>query len=73
VAGNGGAEPEFEVEKIRHHGRGDDSGSQLLVEGKSGEETLEPYKNVAYTKALDEYEASSWVGCRRICLILQRL
>jgi hypothetical protein len=47
---------EWEVEEICRKNRRDDGGLELLVKWKGGEETWEPYKNMADTKALDEYE-----------------
>ncbi len=46
---------EWEVEGICGD-RGHGSGLELLVKWKGGEETWEPYDNVAETEALDEYE-----------------
>ena len=56
VFGDDGGEEEWEVEKIWGDRRLDDGGLELLVKWKGGEETWEPYKNVAETEALDEYE-----------------
>ena len=47
---------EWEVEEICDKNRQDDGGWKLLVKWKGGEETWEPYENVAETEALDEYE-----------------
>ena len=49
-------EEEWEVEAICKKNRRDDGGWELLVKWKGGEETWEPYENVAETEALDEYE-----------------
>ena len=51
-----GGEEEWEVEEICGVRRLEDGGLELLVKWKSGEETWEPYENVAETEALDEYE-----------------
>ncbi len=47
---------EWDIEEIRDARKLDDSGLELLVKWKGGEETWEPYVNVAEAKALDEYE-----------------
>jgi hypothetical protein len=49
------SEEEWEVEGICGD-RGHGSALELLVKWKGGEETWEPYENVAETEALDEYE-----------------
>jgi hypothetical protein len=49
-------EEEWEVKKICHNRKLDDGGLEFLVKWKNGEETWEPYKNVAETEALDKYE-----------------
>ena len=46
----------WEVEEICRKNRRDDGSWELLVRWKGGEETWEPYENVAETEALDEYE-----------------
>jgi len=51
-----GREEEWEVEEICGYRGTDDGGPKLLVKWEGGEETWEPYENVAETKALDEYE-----------------
>ncbi len=56
VVGHDGGEEEWEVEEICGVRRLEDGGLELLVKWKSGEETWEPYENVAETEALDEYE-----------------
>jgi hypothetical protein len=55
VVGDDGGEEEWEVEEICGDRRRDDV-LELLVKWKGGEETWEPYKNVAETEALDKYE-----------------
>jgi hypothetical protein len=45
-----------EVEEICRKHRRQDGSWELLVRWKGGEESWEPYENVAETKALDEYE-----------------
>lgn len=50
------AEEEWEVEKICDMKELDDGGLKLLVRWKGGEETWEPYENVAETEAPDRYE-----------------
>ncbi|KAH7010861.1 uncharacterized protein B0I36DRAFT_257062 [Microdochium trichocladiopsis] len=50
------ADLEWEVEEIGGDRKRDDGGLELLVRWKGGEETWEPYENMAETKALDEYE-----------------
>jgi len=47
---------EWEVEEICGHRRRNDGDLELLVRWGGGEETWEPYENMAETKALDEYE-----------------
>jgi hypothetical protein len=47
---------EWEVEEICGRRTQDDGAVELLVKWKGGEETWEPYENVAETEALDEYE-----------------
>ena len=49
-------EEEWEVEEICGHRRLDDGSVELLVRWGGGEETWEPYDNVAETEALDRYE-----------------
>jgi hypothetical protein len=49
-------EEEWEVEEICTKHRRQDGSWELLVRWAGGEETWEPYENVADTKALDEYE-----------------
>ena len=49
-------EEEWEVEGIRHSRELDGGGLEFLVKWKGGEESWEPYENVAETQALDEYE-----------------
>ena len=44
------------MEEICGKNRRDDGGWELLVTWKGGEETWEPYENMAETEALDEYE-----------------
>ncbi len=56
VVGDDGGEEEFPVEEICGDRGLDDGGLELLVKWKGGEETWEPYENVAETEALDEYE-----------------
>ena len=55
-AGDEEGEEEWEVEEIRHGRKLDGGGLEFLVKWKDGDETWEPYKNVAETEALDEYE-----------------
>ncbi|KAK4099085.1 hypothetical protein N658DRAFT_430628, partial [Parathielavia hyrcaniae] len=50
------ATEEWEVKAICGKNKRDDGGWELLVQWKGGEETWEPYENMAETKALDEYE-----------------
>jgi hypothetical protein len=45
-----------EVEEICDDRNLDDGSLELLVRWKGGEETWEPYENVAETEALDRYE-----------------
>ena len=56
VGDDSGEEEEWEVEEICGNRKGDDGGLELLVRWGGGEETWEPYENMAETKALDEYE-----------------
>ncbi|KAG7285847.1 hypothetical protein NEMBOFW57_008141 [Staphylotrichum longicolle] len=56
LAGDDGGEEEFPVEEICGDRKLDDGGLELLVRWKSGEETWEPYENVAETKALAPWE-----------------
>jgi hypothetical protein len=49
-------EEEWEVEEICGDRTRDDGDLELLVRWKGGEETWEPYENVAETEALDKYE-----------------
>jgi hypothetical protein len=56
VVDNDTNEEEWEVEGICGDRRLDGGGLELLVKWKGGEETWEPYENVAETEALDEYE-----------------
>jgi hypothetical protein len=56
VVGDSTGEEEWEVEEICGYRRLEDGSVQLLVRWEGGEETWEPYKNVAETKALDTYE-----------------
>ena len=56
VASDAGGDEEWEVEEICGDRRLDDGGLELLVKWKGGEETWEPYENVAEAEALDEYE-----------------
>ena len=56
MVGDDGREEEFPVEEICGDRGLDDGGLELLVKWKGGEETWEPYENVAETEALDEYE-----------------
>ncbi|KAL2188037.1 hypothetical protein L209DRAFT_777978 [Thermothelomyces heterothallicus CBS 203.75] len=51
-----GEEEEWEVEEICSDRELDDSRLELLVKWKGGEETWEPYENVAEIEALDRYE-----------------
>ena len=51
--GDDGGEEEFPVEEICGDRRLDDGGVELLVKCKGGEETWEPYENVAETEAMD--------------------
>jgi hypothetical protein len=55
VVGDDGKE-EFEVEEICDDRRLYNRGPELLVKWKGGEETWEPYENVAETEALEVYE-----------------
>ena len=55
-AGDEEGEEEWDVEEIRHGRKLDGGGLEFLVKWKGGDETWEPYKNVAETEALDEYE-----------------
>jgi hypothetical protein len=55
VVGDDGGEEEFPVEEICGDRGLDDGGLELLVKWKVGEETWEPYENVAQTEALDRY------------------
>ncbi|KAK5651065.1 hypothetical protein OQA88_13713 [Cercophora sp. LCS_1] len=57
-------EEEWEVEEICSYRKPEDSGLEFLVKRKGGEETWEPFENVAETEALDRYErlASQVVG-----------
>lgn len=50
------ADPEWEVEEIRSHEKLADGSVKLLVKWKGGEETWEPYENLAEAEALDKYE-----------------
>ena len=50
------AAPEWEVDRICGHRELPGGGMKLLVRGEGGEETWEPYENMAETEALDEYE-----------------
>ncbi|KAK4233638.1 hypothetical protein C8A03DRAFT_19323 [Achaetomium macrosporum] len=56
VADDLGEEEEFPVEEICGDRKLDDGGVELLVKWKGGEETWEPYENLAETEALDRYE-----------------
>ncbi|KAL2024960.1 hypothetical protein VTK56DRAFT_3659 [Thermocarpiscus australiensis] len=56
VADDLGEEEEWEVEEICGDRKLDDGGVELLVKWKGGEETWEPYDNLAETEALDRYE-----------------
>ena len=49
-------EEEWEMEEICGDRKLDDGGMEMLVKWRGGEETWEPYENVAETVALDEYE-----------------
>jgi hypothetical protein len=49
-------EEEWEVEEICDDRELDDDSVELLVKWQGGEETWEPYENVAETEALDKYE-----------------
>ncbi len=44
------------MEEICRKNRRGDGSWELLVRWKGGEETWEPYENMAETEALDEYE-----------------
>ncbi len=48
--------PEWEVDRICGHRGLPGDGVKLLVRWEGGEETWEPYENMAETEALDEYE-----------------
>ena len=47
---------EWQVEEICGKRTRDDGAVELLVKWKGGEETWEPYENMAETKTLDKYE-----------------
>jgi broad specificity phosphatase PhoE len=49
-------EEEWEVEAICRHRTRDDGDLEVLVRWTGGEETWEPYENMAETEALDVYE-----------------
>jgi hypothetical protein len=71
---DGTVEEEWVVEEICDDRELDDGGVELLVKWKGGEETWEPYENVAETEALDEYErlhgpVSLIRCCLRFCLL----
>lgn len=51
-------EEEWKVEEICHDRKQDGGGLEFLVKWKSGDETWEPYENVAETEALDKYEVT---------------
>lgn len=56
------------MEEIRDDRKLADGGVEVLVKWKGGEETWEPYGNVAEVKALDEYErlyGRVWPGFRK--------
>lgn len=56
VVGDDSGEEEWGVEEICGHRRRDDGGLELLVKWEGGEETWQPYENVAEVQALDKYE-----------------
>lgn len=69
VVGDDGGEEEFPVGEICGERKSDDGGLELLMKWKSGEETWEPYENMAETEALDEYERlDGRVGVATYCL-----
>ncbi|KAK3694839.1 hypothetical protein B0T22DRAFT_437889 [Podospora appendiculata] len=55
VVDNAGEE-EWEVEEICNYRKPEDGGLEFLVKWKGGDETWEPFENVAETEVLDKYE-----------------
>ena len=49
-------EEEWEVGEIYDHRKLEDVGVEFLVKWKGGDETWEPYENVAETEVLDKYK-----------------